>query len=477
MALGVVGRPQRRVGINWLVYRIHHTKCRPRARARADRARVYLCRHRYRVSRTGQPARVGRYPMHRRRHRANRTYRLIMARSKAALLVLAAGFIVLIFNGGSRFTMGLMLRPMAEDLTWGRATLSFGVTLFMVISALALPLSGRLVDRFDTWKVVGGALILSGAGIAMMSLIETPWHAFFLYGIVFALGSAGTSITPIGVVISRVFPHRIGLANSVAISGMGIGQLIVIFGLAHQIEIIGWRGSFLLLGGLGAALLIPLAALAMIPATRREVEVPGQSASGSGHADVSSVRRSGYFWLILGLYAICGFQDFFVATHVVAFAQDEGMDALRAGNLYAFMGLMGLAGVLTTGYVSDRFGPLPPTVACFVLRIGLFGAIVTSDGIFVIACFALLYGATFWITAPLTVVFIRERFGYANLGAISGVVTMVHHAAGGFGAFAGGYVFDRVGNYLPMFQLMLLLSLVALLITRHLDAHRELQGG
>ncbi len=38
---------------------------------------------------------------------------------------------------------------------------------------------------------------------------------------------------------------------------------------------------------------------------------------------------------------ICGFDDFFVTTHVVAFAQDRGVDAFLAGNLLALMGLTG----------------------------------------------------------------------------------------------------------------------------------------
>ena len=50
------------------------------------------------------------------------------------------------------------------------------------------------------------------------------------------------------------------------------------------------------------------------------------------------------FWLLILIYAICGMDDFFVTTHVAAFAQDHGLSALFAGNLLAGIGTLSLAG-------------------------------------------------------------------------------------------------------------------------------------
>ncbi len=58
---------------------------------------------------------------------------------------------------------------------------------------------------------------------------------------------------------------------------------------------------------------------------------------------VPEAARTRGFWLLLLVYAPCGIQDFFVSVHVVAFALDEGVGALFARNLLAFMGLAGLA--------------------------------------------------------------------------------------------------------------------------------------
>ena len=388
------------------------------------------------------------------------------AKTLSATFILATGFVLLLYNGGSRFTMGLMLKPMADDLNWTRAALSLTVTLFMVISAVVLPVIGRLVDRYRIRTVLLASVLLSSASIALMSVIQTPAQAVVLYGVLFALATAGTSIAPIGVMISRWFPKHLGLANSIAISGMGAGQLVIILVLTAQLESIGWRGAFVVLAALGLLLIVPLAFLS-IPEPALGAAETANAPLGNTKSELnpSDLLRDSKLWYLLVIYAICGFQDFFVATHVVAFARDQGMGTVVAGNLFALMGLVGLAGVLMTGFVSDRFGPILPTLICFAIRIVLFGLITVTTSVVAIISFALVYGFTFWITAPLTLVFVRKYFGTAHLGMLTGIVAMVHHGAGGLGAYAGGIVYDVSGSYQIIFQIMLIVSFAALLTT------------
>ena len=393
-----------------------------------------------------------------------------MNHAAAARFLLAVCFLVLFFNGGARFAIGLLLHPMAHDLQWSRSTLSLNVTVFMVLSACALPLVGRLVDRFGAGAVLGTAVLVSALGLAAMSFMERPWEAFLLYGVVFALGSAGTSVTPIGVLLSRWYPHRMGMANSIAISGMGVGQLLVIAVLAAQLTVFGWRGSFLALGVATLVCVLPLVVAAgrserPAPASARSPGPPVSPAAGGRAGTLREALASNRLRLLLVIYAVCGFQDFLVATHVVAFALDEGVDRLLAGNMLAFMGLTGLGGVLLAGVLNDRFGPVFPTALCFALRIVVSALVLASREPEAIVGAALLYGATFWITAPLAVVFAREVSAIALLGTVSGLITMVHHAAGGIGAFAGAWTFDVHGSYTHAFAAMLVLSVVALGLT------------
>ena len=180
---------------------------------------------------------------------------------------------------------------------------------------------------------------------------------------------------------------------------------------------------------------------------------------------MKTIFTSHQLWLLLVVYAICGFQDFFIATHIVAFAQDKGLSAAFSGSLYALMGLVGLFGVMSAGLLADRFGSTRPTALCFLARIACFGLIIFSQSTTAIVIFALLYGFTFLITAPLTVTFAGNMFGAPRLGMMSGIINMTHHIAGGLGALVGGLVFDARGSYDAAFILMLALAVIASALT------------
>jgi predicted MFS family arabinose efflux permease len=63
------------------------------------------------------------------------------------------------------------------------------------------------------------------------------------------------------------------------------------------------------------------------------------------------------------------------------------------------------------------------------------------------------------------VVFVRESFGLKNLGALAGLITMMHQICGGIGAYAGAAIFDATGGYQAAFLAMTISALVALVLT------------
>jgi predicted MFS family arabinose efflux permease len=259
--------------------------------------------------------------------------------------------------------------------------------------------------------------------------------------------------------VTRAVPGRAGGANALVISGQSVGQLIMIAILAAVLAQIGWRSVFVWLA-VAHAVLIPLMLLTLPAGTpAHAAQAP---ATGSNLREAARTPR---FWLLLAIYAICGLDDFFVGTHVVAFAQDRGVEALTAGNLLALMGLTGLVGVLAGGWLSDRSGPMFVTAIAFAARIAVFALILVDQSHVSVAIFALVFGATFLVTAPLTVLFVREAFGVKHLGALTGLITMVHQIFGGIGAYGGALVFDATGSYAAAFVVVLALTVVALALT------------
>lgn len=381
--------------------------------------------------------------------------------TKAAWLVLTTGFLILFIGGGARFAIGLTLKPMVDEMNWTRSDLGVAVGVFQVVTAFAMFWSGRLADRASLRALLGWGLVVCGFSIGAMSLVTQPWHALVLFGVIYAFANGLISVSTVGVMVTRAYPNRAGFANAVASSGMSVGQLVIIAVLAAVLVSIGWRSVFVWVG-LAHVLFLPLILLAVPGKAETARQGPGPAREGM---TLSEAMRTPQFWMLILIYAICGLNDFFVATHVVAFALDRGVNTFLAGNLLAFMGIVGLVGVLAAGSWGDRVGPMWGTAASFLARLAVFLLVMIDQSQLSVAIFSFVFGITFLMTAPLTVLFIRDSFGLKHMGAIGGIIVMVHHICGGFGAWLGAAVFDRNGNYTAAFTVMFVACLVAVIAT------------
>src|SRR5262245_15878700 len=130
-------------------------------------------------------------------------------------VILAVGFLVLFVGGGARFAIGLALKPLADELAIGRASLGAAVAAYLVVTSASMFLAGRLADQLSTRAVLAVGVVLSGIGMSLMGLVREPWQMFAFYGVIFALGNGVASITPVSLMVSRVFPNKAGLATGI----------------------------------------------------------------------------------------------------------------------------------------------------------------------------------------------------------------------------------------------------------------------
>lgn len=381
-----------------------------------------------------------------------------------AAMVLAAGFLVTLFGGGARFVMGLTLKPIADELAWPRTDLGFATAVYFVFTAICTFYAGKLADHMSMRVLFGTGLAISGVGVGLMGFMSAPWHAAVLYGVIFAVGNGAVSVPPVSVMITRAFPSRAGLANSFVLSGITISQLVIIGALSLVLISAGWRSVYIWIGLAHFALIA--IAIPFIPGHQTATAHNAMPRDGMTLREAARTRQ---FWLLSVIFAVCGLDDFFVATHVIAFAQDKGLSPFIAGNLFAIMGLFGFIGVMIAGQWADRSGPVWPTAASFLLRVVMFSWLLVDQSAVSISAFCIVFGLTFLVTAPITALFIRDAFGMANLGALGGILTMVHMVFAGIGAYAGAAIFDTTKSYDLAFVIMAVASAVALVLTLCLD--------
>jgi MFS family permease len=71
--------------------------------------------------------------------------------------------------GMSQLFMGVMLKPMTEDLGWTRTAISGAITSGTVVAGLLAPIFGRLADRFGPRGLITAGALLVGCAYFLMA--------------------------------------------------------------------------------------------------------------------------------------------------------------------------------------------------------------------------------------------------------------------------------------------------------------------
>ena len=379
-------------------------------------------------------------------------------------IILSISFTILLFNVGTRYTFGLLLKPISIDINANRTEISLGFTIFMLVSALSMPIAGYLIDKYGPKKTLIFGSVVGIIGTWLTGYIANKWQIFLSFGVIYAFGHAITSIPTISTLINQWFDKNKGIANSIAIAGNGTGQLLVTSSLALILPYLSWRYCYFILSVIHAIVILPLIIFGIKSKVIPQDIKLKLNYNNTPKDTIPNILSYPFLMLII-IYGICGFQDFFVATHIVAFATDKGISSNFAGQILALMGLSGIIGVILSGILSDKFGPSKPTLICFFMRIFIFTIPIVFNNNFSVIFFALIYGFTFMVTAPLTLIFVNNIFGNNNIGKIMSTISMAHQITGGLGALFGALIFDYTKSYNYALISMSLISLFPILST------------
>jgi MFS family permease len=85
--------------------------------------------------------------------------------------------------------------------------------------------------------------------------------------------------------------------------------------------------------------------------------------------------------------------------------------------------------------------------------------------------FAAIMGLLWLSTVPLTNAIVAQIFGVKYLSMLSGLVFFSHQLGSFCGAFLGGYLFDRTGSYLIVWEIAIALGVFAFLVNLPVKEH------
>ncbi|MBB4265969.1 MFS transporter [Roseospira visakhapatnamensis] len=380
-----------------------------------------------------------------------------------ARLMLVAGSLILAISLGVRHSFGLFLTPMSLDSGWGRETFAFAMAVQNLVWGVAQPVAGLLSDRHGAGRVILGGGVLYAAGLAVMALPQEATLFTLSAGVLIGLGLSGCSFPIIFGAISRAVPaDRRSLAMGISMSVGSFGQFAMLPLVLPLIGGIGWSSTLLVLATL-AALILPLS-LALAEgrdAAARPVGAPEPTGPTARQA-IGEALGSRDFWLLSLGFFVCGFQVVFIAVHLPAYLQDQGLPPTVATTVLALIGLLNIAGTYLAGVWGGRHRKPMLLVGIYLARAAAIAAFVMLPAT---PWSAYAFGVTmglFWLsTVPLTNEIVAAVFGVRNMAMLGGVVFLAHQIGSFLGGWLGGIAHDRTGSYDAVWWIAIALSVAA----------------
>ncbi|HRX79799.1 MAG TPA: MFS transporter, partial [Pirellulaceae bacterium] len=312
---------------------------------------------------------------------------------------------------GQSYSVAAFKEPMREGLAVSETQYSLAYGAATILSGLALPFVGRLVDRVGARVLLPAIALLLGGACVCMSRAEGILGLYVGFMLIRPLGQG--ALTLVGTwLVGEWFERRRGFAT--AISGIGGSVSVMTIPLLNRwvIAEYDWRTAWFVLGCLvWTTLVLPgwlfirdrPEDLGLQPDGLDSLEHPSKSHPDAVSAwTVAQVLRDPTFWKLLSVPATSGMVGTGLIFHQVALLGSRGVSPTWALGLISFQAVVATLAVLGTGWLTDRYSnrhilgismlmlalatllvlvmPRPEMAIAYAALLGLHGSVMRSTG-------------------------------------------------------------------------------------------------
>lgn len=389
--------------------------------------------------------------------------RAVEERGAARWLLVAAAALGFSVSAINTYALGLFVAPLQAEFGWSRTQISFGLTASTIVTTLASPFVGLLVDRWGArWLGIGGVIFYCGV-TAMLGAVGAAIWTWWLLWMVMAIGTALVKPVVWTTAVSPRFPDRRGLAFAFVLSGTALSAMTAPIIAEALIGRFGWRTAYPMLGMIWAAVVLPVLLIWFHHRPHRAPDRADAVATEADGIDLRAGYRSRWFAQLLGATFFATLAIMSLIVHFVPLLLDEGYSSASAARLAGMFGVASIIGRIGMGLLLDAMRAtlagavmlLLPAIACALLLSGVTPVTALAAAMLL----GLALGGELDVSAYLS----ARYFGQRHFGALFGAITSMLSLGTGIGPLLAGYVFDRTGSYDLWLWLMIPASMVAAL--------------
>ena len=360
-------------------------------------------------------------------------------------LVAALSVAQLISWGTIFYAFTLFMDPMSDELGWSKPQLTAAYSLGLAASGFGAVPVGRLIDR-------GHGTVVMTAGSLLAAVLFWVWSRLDSYALFVAvwvgLGfcMSATLYEPGFAVLTRhlgAFARR-AITAMTLVGGLASTAFIPITHVL--IDHFGWRGALLALAAVNGLVCAAIHAVVIPREAPRHAASKAASASTKGEA--SRVLGSIAFWGFVATAMLQGALFTGFAVHLIPLLVERGFSIEAAVAAFALIGPAQVAARIVIA-LSERAASMR-TIGLITMAISLapFALLpLIQPGAWLVAVFAVLYGAANGMMTVLRAVLPIEIFGRADYGTIQGMIAAPAIMSRAAGPFLLGLIWAWNGGY------------------------------
>ena len=385
--------------------------------------------------------------------------------------------------GISVWSAGVFLTPMTEEFGWSRAEFALGLSIRSLTSAAIAPWIGPWFDKPNgprrLMTVSVAALGLSMIGLRFIGedlgfgFIGPRFQFYALFGVVGGAAQMGAGMGLTQTTLPKWFIKRRGRVLGIAATGSAIAPLLFPPAVQTLTDVLGFRGTW---GILGIAILVVLFPLSFLiktqpedigllpdneqPGDKRTAEQPSPSQDAESFTRAEAVRTHA-FWLLASSFAFISLGMAGYQVNWQPYFIDVGFAPKVAAFAISFYALFSISSRLIWGSLADRYHPRR------LLAIGLL--MICASAIFLqtvstlpeLLAFGVIQGLSIGSFVILQPLIVARYFGRRHLGAIFGLMRPFMTLFGSASPLLIGALYDLRGSYVLAFAVVALSWLLA----------------
>ncbi|KZS40942.1 MFS transporter [Aquimarina aggregata] len=378
-----------------------------------------------------------------------------------------------------RILISVAKDPVASDLSLSDKEMGWGLSIFALGYALFQTPSGYLADKYGARKVLTVVVSIWSIFTAITGVVYN-FFALLIVRFLFGVGEAGAFPGMARAIFKWIPVKERGLVHGINFSGGRIGAAIALPIVAWLINLVGWRMSFVILGGIGV-----LWALIWFwwyrdnPKNHKSMTIEelviideGIQEKGKNKSPILFKRMFGSrtMWLLMIQYFCSNFTFFFCLTWLFPYLKAKyNLDVVEAGFYSSAPFIFGALGNWFSGWMVDfvykknKWGlsrKLPAIIGFTLATIGIIASVYMNEvnGAVIFISLA-VFGADMTLSPSWSTCL---DVGKEHSGTVSGTMNMAGNLGSFFTALAFPYMMAFAGSHTPFFFLAAGLNLIAI---------------